>query len=613
MRRAGVRAGANSTKYLKSNRFAVLSSYVHEINGHHIRDHFHIPITLRGQRREKDLAAMVDSGASSLFMNPRFVRTHKVKTRRLRRPISVFNIDGTPNREGEIRELAFVTMQIGETHTEEAVFAITDIGPEDVILGIEWLRKHNLEIDWESGSLRMLRCPEWCCQNVGSVNSDKNIEKTPKTKPVDRAKMEPKEGKWMKEYREKEKWIERRDERKANQKKGQGKVDVQDVDEDEDEEKDDEEDKEDGMTEELFEQRSKEWIRATRRFTRACRKEDFWEVETGDSVFIHAGFTYSQRLAEAEAAQKEAKTFEEMVPERYRQYADVFLEKRSERLPEHRLWDHAIDIVPEAQTEIHSKVYPLPVNEQGELDRFLDENLAKGYIVASKSPMASPVFFIKKKDGKLRLIQDYRKLNEITVKNRYPLPLISELVDKLRGAKYFTKFDVRWGYHNVRIKEGDEWKAAFVTNRGLYEPRVMYFGLTNSPATFQSLMNHIFRDLIAQGVVAVYLDDIIIFTKELGKHREVVEEVLKRLREHDLYLKPEKCEFEKLEVEYLGLIISEDQTKMDPVKVKGIADWPTPTTASGVRQFRGFANFYRRFIEDFGKICKPLDRLTGNV
>ena len=160
----------------------------------------------------------------------------------------------------------------------------------------------------------------------------------------------------------------------------------------------------------------------------------------------------------------------------------------------------------------------MPINEQEALNQFLDENLAKGYIVPSKSPMASPVFFVKKKDGKLRLIQDYRKLNDITVKNHYPLPLASDIINKLKGAKIFTKFDVRWGYHNVRIKEGDEWKAAFVTNRGLFEPRVMFFGLTNSPATFQALMNAIFADLIAEGKVAVYLDDILIWSSDLPEH-----------------------------------------------------------------------------------------------
>ena len=151
------------------------------------------------------------------------------------------------------------------------------------------------------------------------------------------------------------------------------------------------------------------------------------------------------------------------------------------------------------------------------------------------------------------------------MKNRYPLPLISELVNNLRGARYFTKLDVRWGYNNVRIKEGDEWKAAFRTNRGLFEPLVMFFGLTNSPATFQTMMNDIFRDLIAEGVVCVYLDDILIYTRDLEEHRRVSRIVLDRLREHQLFLKPEKCEFEQTKIEYLGLIISHGTAEMDPV------------------------------------------------
>ena len=135
--------------------------------------------------------------------------------------------------------------------------------------------------------------------------------------------------------------------------------------------------------------------------------------------------------------------------------------------------------------------------------------------------MACPVFFIKKKDGSLRLVQDYHALNAMTVKNKYPLPLISELIEKLRGARYFTKLDVRWGFQNVRMKKGDEWKAAFRTNRGLFEPLVMFFGLTNSPATFQTMMNDIFHELIMEGAVVVYLDDILIYTKTVEEHREV--------------------------------------------------------------------------------------------
>jgi Reverse transcriptase (RNA-dependent DNA polymerase) len=157
-------------------------------------------------------------------------------------------------------------------------------------------------------------------------------------------------------------------------------------------------------------------------------------------------------------------------------------------------------------------------DEQIQLQVFLDENLRTGRIRPSKSPMASPFFFIKKKDGSLRPIQDYHLLNSMTVKNRYPLPLISEVVDTLKNAKYFTKLDVRWGYNNIRIKEGDEYKAAFRTNRGLYEPTVMFFRLTNSPVTFQTMMNDIFRVEIDKGQVIIYLDDILIFSKTKKEH-----------------------------------------------------------------------------------------------
>ena len=173
-------------------------------------------------------------------------------------------------------------------------------------------------------------------------------------------------------------------------------------------------------------------------------------------------------------------------------YNDVFEKKEFDELPPSRPWDHAIELLPGTKKELNCKVYPLSLDEQKQLQIFLEENLCTGRIRTSKSPMASPFFFIKKKDGSLRPVQDYRLLNNMTIKNRYPLPLISELIDTLKNAKYFTKLDVRWGYNNVRIKEGDEWKAAFRTNRGLYEPTVMFFGLTNSPSTFQTMMNDIF-------------------------------------------------------------------------------------------------------------------------
>lgn len=200
----------------------------------------------------------------------------------------------------------------------------------------------------------------------------------------------------------------------------------------------------------------------------------------------------------------------------------------------------------------------------------------------------------------------------MTIQNRYPLPLVLELMDKLKGAKYFTKLDVRWGYKNVRIKEGDEWKAVFITNCGLFEPTVMFFGLTNSPATFQNMMNDIFRELLLTGHVIIYMDDILIFSEDLATHQLITRKVLSLLQENNLFLKPEKCSFEALEVEYLGVVISQGQLKMDLKKIDAILSWQTPKSKKDMQQFLGFVNFYCRFVWNFAKTARPLYRLCGS-
>jgi hypothetical protein len=168
-------------------------------------------------------------------------------------------------------------------------------------------------------------------------------------------------------------------------------------------------------------------------------------------------------------------------------------------------------------------------------------------------------------------------MNAITRKNQYPLPLIDDLIHQLKDMCYFTKLDVLWGYNNVRICEGDEWKATFCTNRGLFEPLVMYFGLTNSPATFQMMMNEIFQDLITEDIVSIYLNEILISTNLLEEHRQILRLVLDCMCEHRLYLQLEKCEFEKTRIEYLGIIISHNKVEMDLVKIAGVVDWLMPT------------------------------------
>jgi len=220
------------------------------------------------------------------------------------------------------------------------------------------------------------------------------------------------------------------------------------------------------------------------------------------------------------------------------------------------------------------------------------------------SPYASGFFLIHKKDGKFRPVQDYRRLNKWTIPNKYPLPLITELIHDLAGKRLFSKFNVRWGYNNLHIKEGNKWKAAFKTSEGLFKPTVMFFGLTNSLATFQSMMDDIFQEEITQGWLRIYMDNAIIATENnKEEHSARVHHFLSKLQKHDLYLKPEKCKFHQKEVKYLGVIIGQGSVKMDLVKVEGIAHWPTPATVKDVRSFLGFCNFYRAFIPHFSNVA----------
>ena len=293
------------------------------------------------------------------------------------------------------------------------------------------------------------------------------------------------------------------------------------------------------------------------------------------------------------------------IPEDLHEYLLIFDKKAAARMPVKKLWDHEIELKEGFQPK-RAKVYPLSPAERKEVEEWLQEHLQKGYVQESKSPQTSPVFFVPKKDGTKRMVQDYRYLNTWTVRNAYPLPLISELVDQLIGAKIFTKLDLRHGYNNLQILEQDRWKAAFATHQGAFEPTVMFYGMTNSPAVFQTMMNHLFRDLINRGVVVVYMDDILIYTKDMEEHNKVIEEVLTILKDNDLFLKPEKCIWRTNKVEYVGIIVSDEGVHMSSEKVNAIKAWKEPRNIREVRSFLGFANYYCRFIKDFAKIAKPL-------
>nr|CAE02081.2 OSJNBa0074B10.9 [Oryza sativa Japonica Group] len=287
-------------------------------------------------------------------------------------------------------------------------------------------------------------------------------------------------------------------------------------------------------------------------------------------------------------------------------YPDVFPEDLP-GMPPKRDIEFRIDLVP-GTNPIHKRPYRMAANELAEVKKQVDDLLQKGYIRPSTSLWGAPVIFVEKKDHTQRMCVDYRALNEVTIKNKYPLPRIDDLFDQLKGATVFSKIDLRSGYHQLRIREEDIPKIAFRTRYGLFECTVMSFGLTNAPAFFMNLMNKVFMEYLDKFVV-VFIDDILIYSKTKEEHEEHLRLALEKLREHQLYAKFSKCEFWLSEVKFLGHVISSRGVAVDPSNVKSVLSWKQPKTVSEIRSFLGLAGYYRRFIENFSKIARPMTRL----
>lgn len=296
------------------------------------------------------------------------------------------------------------------------------------------------------------------------------------------------------------------------------------------------------------------------------------------------------------------------LPECYKDYADVFSEEESAQLSENGPFDLAIELEDGKQPP-YSPMYNLSENELVVLREYLRKYLERGWIRHSRSPAGAPILFAKKKDGSLRLCVDYRALNNITIKNRHPLPLIQESLERLGNARIYTRLDLREAYHRLRIKKGDEWKTAFRTRYGHFEYLVVPFGLTNAPAAFQAYINRALSDLVDR-ICVVYLDDILIYSRTAEDHVEHVRMVLDRLREYKLYAKLEKCEFHTQQTEYLGYIVTPDGLSIDTSRVATIQEWPEPTSVREIRIFVGFVNYYRRFVHNFSRIVAPLNEMT---
>ncbi|XP_071909528.1 uncharacterized protein [Coffea arabica] len=287
------------------------------------------------------------------------------------------------------------------------------------------------------------------------------------------------------------------------------------------------------------------------------------------------------------------------------QYQDIFVEPQG--LPPPRSHDHGIPLK-EGARPFQLRPYRCPYVQKSEIEKLVREMLQMGIIQPSNNSFASPVLLVKKKDGSWRFCVDYRQLNELTVKDKFPMPLIDELIDELHGSRYFTKIDLRAGYHQIRVKMEDRHKTAFRTHQGLYEFKVMPFGLTNAPATFQSLMNQVFKEQLRKFVI-VFFDDILVYSPTLETHLQHVTEVLDLLRQHQLFAKQSKCCFAQTQMEYLGHIITAEGVQADPRKIEGMINWPRPGNMKQLKGFLGLTGYYRKFVRGYGSIAKPLTTL----
>ncbi len=494
----------------------------------------------------------MDCGAPITLISPRMVDALKIPYRIKDKPVPMGSFEGISMAYGKgmMRlETETVTLQVSDIINQQRI-GIVDLGPDEMLIGYDWLEANNPTIDWRAREIR-------------DQSERRGF-----------AKRDPATANWLKPARTVQGVRHHRlsPEIQCTTRNGRiGKISPHKI-------------------RRIYEKNPRKvgviWIR---------------KVDTKKG---------GPPITTLEVSPDKVGPWT-TIPDEYNteEFQELFEENEATELANHQEWDHEIHLEEGARLR-PGPIYPLSADQQEELRTYIAKNLKRGFIRESESSMASPILFVPKKNGKLRLCVDYRQLNNATRKNRYPLPLIQELMDRLQGVKWITKFDIREGYYRIRIAKGFEWLTAFKTRYGLYEYTVMPFGLTNAPATFQAVINRALHEYLDIFVIA-YLDDVLVYSSgTLEEHVEHVKKVLRKLKEYRLYLQPEKCEFHVKETEFLGFIISDKGVSMDPKKVSTVQDWPLPKTVKDVQSFLGFANFYRKFIRNYSKTTTPLTEVT---
>ena len=506
---------------------------------------------------------LVDSGATGNFVSTSFVSKSKLSLSPSDSLASVSLADGSPQPAEGILS-AYVS--IGEVYREQLNLAATSLQGYDVILGMPWLQHHNPTIDWRGALISFVD------QHGNRVVLRKSstgtaVWRTP-SESVARARAHSLNLVTSKQLARHHR---------------EGKIDKVCV---------------------VYLDPVSVPLSTSTSSTSLSRPSTTVPVNVGPAAAANVKRPWSLLVMDSEDAKRLVSSRSSVM----KSFKDVFPDELPPGLPPSREVDHKIDLVPGAVPPSRP-TYRLSATELAELKKQLDELIKAGFIRPSKSPFGAPILFVKKKDGTMRMCVDYRALNNISIKNSYPLPRVDELFDRLQGAKYFSKIDLRSGYHQIRIAEGDEPKTAFRTRYGHFEFLVLPFGLTNAPATFMHLMHQAFRQYL-DDFVLVFLDDILIYSKTLEEHESHVRKVLEVLRKQKLYAKESKCEFFRTEVEFLGHMVGRDGIRMMEDKVKAIAEWPEPKNVRDIRAFLGTAGYYRKFIKDFSRMASPLSELT---